>query len=62
MPDDDDNWVVGRLKITTSNGEVIYPTLGSNTDGDMNTPPEYFSGEDGVWIGGGGDFWGAAWN
>jgi len=58
LPDDDDNWAVGRLKVITGSGEVIYPVMASS-GGDMNTPPDYYPGEEGVWIGGGGDFWGA---
>ena len=61
LPDDDDNWAVGRVKITTGSGEVIYPILAS-PNGDPNISPDYYPGNEGIWIGGGGDFWGAEWN
>lgn len=61
LPDDEDNWAVGRVKITTGNGDVIYPDL-AQTDSNPNNPPTYYPGAEGVWIGGGGDFWGAEWN
>ena len=57
LPDDDDNWAVGRVKITTGAGVVKYLDLYS-ADGDINNVGETYPGSEGVWIGGGGEFYG----
>lgn len=57
LPDDEDNWAVGRVKITTSTGVVKYLDIYS-PDGDINNVGETYPGAEGVWIGGGGTFWG----
>ena len=56
LPDDNDNWVVGRLVATIDNNNTYFDIY--VPDGDINSPGERFPGEDGIWIGGGGDFWG----
>ena len=61
LPDDEDNWAVGRVKITTGTGVVKYLDLYA-ADGDINNVGETYPGAEGVWIGGGGDFFGAEGN
>ena len=61
LPDDDDNWVVGRVKITTGAGIVKYLDIYS-PDGDINNVGETYPGAKGIWIGGGGVFFGAEGN
>ena len=58
LPDDDENWAVGRVKITTGAGVVKYLDLYA-PDGDINVVGETYPGAEGVWLGGGGTFWGA---
>ena len=61
LPDDEDNWAVGRVKITTSTGVVKYLDIYS-PDGNINNVGETYPGAEGVWIGGGGVFFGAEGN
>lgn len=61
LPDDDDNWAVGRVKITTGAGIVKYLDIVEPGEPYSGNPPAYFPGEEGVWIGGGGEFFGASW-
>ena len=61
LPGDEDNWAVGRVKITTSAGVVKYLDLYA-ADGDINNIGETYPGAEGVWIGGGGEFFGAEGN
>ena len=57
LPDDDDNWAVGRVKITTGSGVVKYLDI-VDPGADINSVGTIYNGADGVWLGGNGSFWG----
>ena len=54
LPDDYDNWVVGRLVAIIDNNNTYFDIY--VPDSNPNLPGERLSGEDGIWIGGGGQF------
>lgn len=57
LQEDDENWAVGRVKVTTGAGVVKYLDLYAPS-GDINVVGETYPGAEGVWIGGGGEFYG----
>lgn len=59
LPDDDENWAVGRVKITTSSGVIKYLDT-YVPDSNPNIPGIEWPGNEGLYVGGGGVFEGIA--
>jgi len=58
LPEDDDNWAVGRVKVTSGSGVVTYIDI-LDPGADINSPGTSYSGVEGIFLGGNGEFYGA---